>query len=140
MDITKISDEELEKEIRGRCITNMAAKDLTKFIRQCVADSQLQTLNKEGIKSAIEDWLSCGESRLTPDDVDEIAETICDRLGTPANDKLEEYKCGWCGNGKIKDPECCHGLIHQQEACDTARINFYKKPLHSDDKMEGQHD
>ncbi len=40
MNILNISDDELEKEIRGRCITNMAAKDLAKFIRQCVLDSQ----------------------------------------------------------------------------------------------------
>ena len=39
MNINKITDEELEKEIRGRCITNMAAEDLAKFIRQCVAAS-----------------------------------------------------------------------------------------------------
>ena len=44
MNINKITDEELEKEIRGRCITNMAAEDLAKFIRQCVDDSQVKPL------------------------------------------------------------------------------------------------
>lgn len=34
----------------------------------------------ELIKYAINDWLSCGESRLTPDDVEEIAETIYNRI------------------------------------------------------------
>ena len=56
------------------------------------AHALLKPLDKEGIKSAIEDWLSCGESRLTPDEVDEIAEAIYYTFGTfgtpPA--KLEE--------------------------------------------------
>ena len=47
MNITKMTDEELAREIRGRCVTNGAAKSLVEFIRQCVADSQkLKELNE----------------------------------------------------------------------------------------------
>ena len=44
MNIQNLNDEELAIEIRGRCITNMAADDLVKFIRQCVDDSQVKPL------------------------------------------------------------------------------------------------
>ncbi|MEK9207332.1 MAG: hypothetical protein AAB922_02545 [Patescibacteria group bacterium] len=56
MNIQNLSDEELEKEIRGRCITNMAAEDLAKFIRQCVADSPAPT-PEIGVREALEDLL-----------------------------------------------------------------------------------
>lgn len=41
-------------------------------------DSQpeLERWSVKKIKNIIEDWLSCGESRLSPDDVIEIAEAI----------------------------------------------------------------
>lgn len=48
------------------------------------APASLKPLNKDGIKSAINDWLSYGESWLTPDDVDEIAEAIYSTFGTPS--------------------------------------------------------
>lgn len=33
-----------------------------------------------GIENVIENWLSCGESRLTPDDVKEIAQSLATNL------------------------------------------------------------
>lgn len=37
-------------------------------------------VSREKIKDGVNDWLSCGESRLTPDDVNEITDSIIHHL------------------------------------------------------------
>ena len=81
MNIQNLNDEELAIEIRGRCITNMAADDLVKFIRQCVADSQrLKKLDKEAVKALmIKVYRPCYNK-----DMEFAIDFVCNRFGTPS--------------------------------------------------------